>query len=45
MRSFLLPLSDPALDRHSIEVSLELATRFRGHVTAVLAPADFSCLG
>lgn len=44
MRSFLLPLSDPALDRHSIEVSLKLAARYQGHVTAVLAPTDFSCV-
>lgn len=44
MRSLLLPLSDPELDRHSIELSLKLAARLRGQVTAVLAPADFSCL-
>lgn len=44
MRSFLLPLTDPPLDLFCVRVSLELAERLDAHVTALLAPLDFSCL-
>lgn len=44
MRNMLLPLTDPALDRQALFVSRDLASRFDGHVTAVLAPLDHACL-
>lgn len=40
MRNILLPLTDPELDRQALSISRELASRFAGHVTAVLAPLD-----
>lgn len=44
MRNILLPLTDPALDHHALELSRKLASRVDGHVTAVLAPLDHACL-
>lgn len=44
MRNILLPLTDPELDRQALSISRELASRFAGHVTAVLAPLDHACL-
>lgn len=44
MRSILLPLTDPELDRHSVELALALADRQEGRVTALLALSDFSSL-
>lgn len=44
MRAVLLPLVEPELDRHAVELALDLAAKVDGHVTALLALTDFSSL-
>ncbi|PAX08856.1 universal stress protein [Sphingomonas lenta] len=44
MRAILLPLVEPELDRHSVELALTLAGKVDAHVTALLALTDFSSL-
>lgn len=44
MRSILLPLTDPELDRHAIRQATTLSSAFEGQVTAVLPLTDFASL-
>ncbi|OAN64885.1 universal stress protein [Sphingomonas sp. TDK1] len=44
MRSILLPLCDPALDRHAISIGTDLADRLDAQVTALLPLTDFASL-
>lgn len=44
MRSILLPLCEPALDRHALAVGADLADRMDAQVTALLPLTDFASL-